>query len=204
MLCSPQVHVDGVEHSKERESPRYSIYNHALAVGEELVDYGAEEEYMDERPNEERPGGGGDVGLLAVIIDALGSGDSVNIGTEEYKIDEDVNNFQEDSVFPRVCHGCSEVGGGGWVGGNGATLYISAARPKASMTSPLSHDAGIGHPFLLSQNQIVGAPIILVHKIRSRSSCASWRGAATNALTHSITLLEVFMDHEAPQYADIA
>jgi hypothetical protein len=79
VLGSPEIHIYGVEDSKERESPGNAINYHSFSLGEELVDYGAEKEDVDKRPNEERPWGRSNVGLFAMIVYALGCGDSVNV-----------------------------------------------------------------------------------------------------------------------------
>ena len=44
VMSAPDIDIDGVENTKERETPSYSINDHALACGEELVDDGSEEQ----------------------------------------------------------------------------------------------------------------------------------------------------------------
>ena len=44
VMSAPYIDIDGVENTKERETPSYSINDHALACGEELVDDGSEEQ----------------------------------------------------------------------------------------------------------------------------------------------------------------
>ena len=46
----PEVDVDGVQDSKEGESPGDTVDDGLLAIGEELVDDRAEEEQVDQRP----------------------------------------------------------------------------------------------------------------------------------------------------------
>lgn len=50
MVASPEVNVDRVEDTEERKTPGDAVDNDALALGEELVDDGAEEEQVDHRP----------------------------------------------------------------------------------------------------------------------------------------------------------
>jgi hypothetical protein len=50
MICGPEIDVDGIEDAKKREPPGNAIDDGLLAVWEELVDDGAEEEGVDERP----------------------------------------------------------------------------------------------------------------------------------------------------------
>jgi len=79
VLSSPKVHVDGVKDNKERKPPRNAINDNPFAVREELVDDGTEEEEVDEGPDEEGPWCGGDVCLLAIVIDSMGSSDCIDI-----------------------------------------------------------------------------------------------------------------------------
>ena len=44
VMPAPYIDIDGIEDTKERETPSYSINDHALASGEELVDDGSEEQ----------------------------------------------------------------------------------------------------------------------------------------------------------------
>lgn len=58
-----------------------------------------------EVPDEEGPGSRGDVGLLAVVVDGGGRCHGVDIGAEEDEVDDDVDDFEQDAIFPRVGHG---------------------------------------------------------------------------------------------------
>jgi hypothetical protein len=105
VLGSPKINVDGIENGQEREPPGDTIDDNALSLGEELVDDSTEEEEMYKRPDEESPGGGSDIGLLAVIVNALGCSNSVDVRAEEDEIDDNVDDFEKDAVLPGVCHG---------------------------------------------------------------------------------------------------
>jgi len=50
MICGPEVDVDGIENAEKRKPPRNAIDDGLFACWEELVDDGAEEENVDERP----------------------------------------------------------------------------------------------------------------------------------------------------------
>lgn len=50
MLMSPEIDVDGVENSQEREAPGDAIDDDLFSGGEELVDDCGEEEKVDKRP----------------------------------------------------------------------------------------------------------------------------------------------------------
>jgi hypothetical protein len=50
VAASPQVDVDGIQDSEERETPRYAIDDDGFSAGEELVNDSAKEEKVDERP----------------------------------------------------------------------------------------------------------------------------------------------------------
>lgn len=47
VLGGPQIHVYSVENSEERKSPGNSVNDNTFAMGEELIDDGAEEENVD-------------------------------------------------------------------------------------------------------------------------------------------------------------
>jgi len=51
MARSPQVHIDSIENTEEREAPRDPINNDTLSSRKELVDDGTEEKQMNERPS---------------------------------------------------------------------------------------------------------------------------------------------------------
>ena len=50
MVRGPQVHVDGVKDREEREAPGDALDDAAVTILGELVDDGAEEEQVDQRP----------------------------------------------------------------------------------------------------------------------------------------------------------
>jgi len=104
VLAGPDVDVDGVEDGEEGEAPADAVDDGALAGGEELVDHGAAEEEVDEGPDAERPGGGRDVRLLAVVVDARRPRNRVHVRAEEEEIGEDVDDLEQDSICPRVGH----------------------------------------------------------------------------------------------------
>jgi len=79
MLTSPDVDVDGVEGSEEREAPADTVDDGAFSVGEELVDHCAAEKEVDQGPDGEGPGGGGEVSLFAMAVDVGGAGDGVDV-----------------------------------------------------------------------------------------------------------------------------
>ena len=111
MLRSPKVYVDGIEYSEEWKSPGNSIDDYTFSLREELVDDGSKEENMDKRPDEKRPGGRSNISLLAVIVNTLWRSDGIDVRPEEDKVDDDVNDFQNYSIFPGVCHGCNRIRG---------------------------------------------------------------------------------------------
>ena len=78
--------VDGVEDRKEREAPRDAVDDGRLALREELVDDGAEQEEVDEGPDAESVVCGREVGLFAGAVGAFGSCDAVDVGAEEEEV----------------------------------------------------------------------------------------------------------------------
>lgn len=50
MTSCPAIHIDGVENTKERESPGDSIYDRAFSSREELVDNGSKQEQVNDSP----------------------------------------------------------------------------------------------------------------------------------------------------------
>ena len=44
-------------------------------------------------PNEERPGGGGHIGLLGCVVNVMGAGDGVYVGSQEQEVDQDVDDL---------------------------------------------------------------------------------------------------------------
>jgi len=56
-------------------------------------------------PYEERPWSGGNVCFLRIVVDRGGPSNGVNIRAQEEEIHNDVDDFEEDTVFPAVRHG---------------------------------------------------------------------------------------------------
>jgi len=79
MLMSPEIDVDGVENSQEREAPGDAIDDDLFSGGEELVDDCGEEEKVDKRPYEESPGSGCDVRFFGAKVDPRWGGYGVYI-----------------------------------------------------------------------------------------------------------------------------
>jgi hypothetical protein len=102
MVGSPEVYVDGVEDTKEGEPPGNTIYNDTLANGEELVDDCAKKQDMDDSPDEEGPGSRSDVCFLGIVVDRRGPSNGVDVRAQEEEIYDDIDDFQEYSVFPGV------------------------------------------------------------------------------------------------------
>jgi len=75
----PQIDVDGIEDAEQRESPGDTVNDSTFAFGEELVDDGAEEKDVNQSPDEERPWCGGDVCLLAIVVNGGWGGYCVNV-----------------------------------------------------------------------------------------------------------------------------
>jgi len=117
VLRSPEIHIDSVKYSEEWKSPRDPINDYTFSLREELIDDSTKEEDMDERPDEECPGSRSNISLFAVIINTLWCSDGINVGPEEDKVNNNVDDFQKNSIFPGVSHGCSRK-----VSGNGATM----------------------------------------------------------------------------------
>lgn len=102
----PKIDVDGVEDGEEGETPRNSVNDNQLSAREELVDDGTEKEEVDKRPDKERPGGRSDVRFLPIIVDGRGTSYRVDIRTQEEKVDDDICDFEENTIFPSsVRHG---------------------------------------------------------------------------------------------------
>jgi hypothetical protein len=82
-LMRPEVDVDGIQDSEQRESPRDTVDDDALAMGEELIDDGAEEENVNDGPGQEGPWSRGEICFLSTPVDAGGGGNRVKVGTQE-------------------------------------------------------------------------------------------------------------------------
>jgi hypothetical protein len=50
MIRSPKVDINGIENTQERKTPSNTIDNDPFAFRSKLVDDGAQEEQMDQRP----------------------------------------------------------------------------------------------------------------------------------------------------------
>jgi len=102
MLASPYVDVNAGQDSKEGETPADAIDDGALSAGEELVDDISKKEEMNQRPYKESPRSGSEVCLLSRIVDALRICYSINVRTEEKDVDDDVDDLEEDTIFPSI------------------------------------------------------------------------------------------------------
>lgn len=78
---SPEVDVDGIENTEERESPGNSVDDNSFSIGEELVDDGAEEEKVNNGPNQESPGSRSNISFFASVVDVGRGSYGVNVGT---------------------------------------------------------------------------------------------------------------------------
>jgi len=79
MVSSPNVHVYCIEDAKKGEAPGNAVNNDLSTTGEELVDDGAKQKEVNQRPNEECPRCWGDVGLLARVVDIARAGYGVDV-----------------------------------------------------------------------------------------------------------------------------
>jgi len=105
MVVSPDGDEDGVEDGEEREPPGDSVDHNGLCMGRgELVDDGAKEEEVDDRPSEEGPIGWGEVRLLDVSVDGVRGGYGVDVRPQEEEVNYDVNDLEENPFFP-LCRG---------------------------------------------------------------------------------------------------
>jgi len=106
VVRGPQVDVDRVEDGEEGKAPGDSVDDDGLGVrGGELVDDGAEQQEMDDGPDDKGPVGRGQVGLLDRGVDGTRRGDRVQVRPEEQKVHEHIHNLEEDAVFPLGGHG---------------------------------------------------------------------------------------------------
>ena len=67
----PHTNVDGVEHRKKWEAPADAIDDEFLAGVGKLVENETEKEEVNERPDEEGPGGWSEVGLFSRAVHIL-------------------------------------------------------------------------------------------------------------------------------------
>jgi len=100
VLAGPDADVDGVEEGEEGEAPGDAVDDGAFAGGEELVDDRAEQEEVDERPEEEGPRRGGEVGLFDGVVRRGGARDGVDVGAEEEDVDDHVHHLEENAILP--------------------------------------------------------------------------------------------------------
>ena len=101
MLVGPDTDQDGIQDGQEREPPGDPVNHDGLCVGgRELVDDGAEEEEVDDGPGEESPDGRGEIRLLDVTVDGVRGSYGVDVGAQEEEVNEDVNDFEKETVPP--------------------------------------------------------------------------------------------------------
>lgn len=101
MVVGPDADEHGVQDCEERESPRDPVNYDGLCMGGgELIDDGAEEEEVDDRPSEERPDGWGEVRLLDVAVDRVRGSYGVYVRPQEEDVNDDVDDLEKDSIFP--------------------------------------------------------------------------------------------------------
>ena len=61
---------------------------------------------MNESPDEEGPWCGCHIGLAAIVVNGRGGSNSVDIRPQEEEVDDDVGDFEEDTVLPGgISHG---------------------------------------------------------------------------------------------------
>ena len=115
MVVGPDGNEDCVEDGEEREPPGDSVNHDGLCMGgSELVDDGAKKEEVDDRPSEEGPIGWSEVRLLDVSVDGLRGGYGVDVRPQEEEVNDDVNDFENNTIFP-LCGShffcCPSLGG---------------------------------------------------------------------------------------------
>lgn len=71
MSSRPHIHINRIQHSQQRQSPADPVDDDLLAGIGELVEEGAEEEEVDEGPDGECPGCGGEVGCFCGAVYVL-------------------------------------------------------------------------------------------------------------------------------------
>lgn len=80
LVMGPDGDEDGIQDGHEGEAPGDTVDYDGLCVGGgELVDDGAKEEEVDNRPSEERPNGRGEIRRLDVPVDGMGRGYGVDV-----------------------------------------------------------------------------------------------------------------------------
>jgi len=80
VVLGPNGDKDGVEDGEEREPPGDSVDHDGLGVGGgELINDGAEEEKVNDRPSEEGPIGRSEVRLLDVSVDGMWGGYGIDV-----------------------------------------------------------------------------------------------------------------------------
>jgi len=100
MVVSPQGDIDSIQKAEEGETPGNGVDDHRFARREELIDDGSKQKQMDQRPNEERPGGGTHVCFLAIVIASSVRGDGVDVGAEEKAVNNNIDDLEENAVLP--------------------------------------------------------------------------------------------------------
>jgi len=101
VVVTPQVDINGVQDTKKSETPGDMVDDDVFSIGEELIDDSSQQKEVDQGPDEERPGRRADVSFLAVVITFLVGSNGIDVGAEKEEVDDNVNDFEEDTVFPR-------------------------------------------------------------------------------------------------------
>jgi len=100
VLATPDVDVDAIKGTEEGETPANGVDDDFLATVVELVDDRSKQQEVDQRPDAERVWSRGKVSFLARVVDALWTRNGVDITTKEEEVDDDINELEEDIVFP--------------------------------------------------------------------------------------------------------
>lgn len=96
----PDAYVEGVENDEQWETPPYTIDDHSLSGIGELEEDVTKQQEVNEGPDQESPPGGGEISFLGGVVDIRGSSDGVDVRSEEKEVNEDVYDFEKDTVFP--------------------------------------------------------------------------------------------------------
>jgi hypothetical protein len=102
MTGSPEINIDGIQDTEERETPGNTIDDDTFSTGDKLVDDGTKEENVDDSPNQESPRSRSEIGFFAVEVDVGRSSDGVDIRTQKQNINNNVYNLEEDTIGPRA------------------------------------------------------------------------------------------------------
>jgi len=96
----PDADVECVENHEEWETPSNTIDDDTLSGIGELEDDVSEQQEVDKGPNEEGPPSRGEISFLGGTVDVAGTGNGVDVRSEEEEIHDNVYNLEEDSIFP--------------------------------------------------------------------------------------------------------